>query len=37
MRRFVIAASVALLAGPGAAQQNVDFMGNWVPGGYLAP
>ena len=37
MRRFVIAASVALLAAPAAAQQKVDFMLNWVPGGDHAP
>src|SRR5918994_1428885 len=37
MRRFVIAAAVALTAAPAAAQQKIDFILNWVPGGDHAP
>ena len=37
MRRFVIAAVAALVAAPAAAQQKIDFILNWVPGGDHAP
>jgi len=37
MRRFLIAAAAALAASPAAAQQKIDFMLNWVPGGDHAP
>src|SRR5277367_6496045 len=37
MRRFLIAAAVALTALPAAAQQKLDFILNWVPGGDHAP
>jgi NitT/TauT family transport system substrate-binding protein len=37
MRRFVIAALVAAAAAPAAAQQKLDFILNWVPGGDHAP
>ena len=37
MRRFVIAAFASLLAAPAAAQQKIDFILNWVPGGDHAP
>src|SRR5216117_718259 len=37
MRRFVIAAAAALVAAPAAAQQKIDFILNWVPGGDHAP
>src|SRR3954463_12716041 len=37
MRRLVIAAALAALAGPAAAQQKIDFILNWVPGGDHAP
>src|SRR5438132_317142 len=37
MRRWLIAAAAALVAAPAAAQQRVDFILNWVPGGDHAP
>jgi NitT/TauT family transport system substrate-binding protein len=37
MRRFLIAAAAALVAVPAAAQQKLDFILNWVPGGDHAP
>src|SRR5213592_4553443 len=37
MRRLVIAAAAALVAAPAAAQQKIDFILNWVPGGDHAP
>ena len=37
MGRFVIAAAAALIAAPAAAQQKIDFILNWVPGGDHAP
>ena len=37
MRRILIAAVAALLAAPAAAQQKLDFILNWVPGGDHAP
>ena len=37
MRRFLIAAAVAFTAFPAAAQQKLDFILNWVPGGDHAP
>src|SRR5205085_12309682 len=37
MRRFLIAAAAALTAAPAVAQQQVDFILNWVPGGDHAP
>jgi NitT/TauT family transport system substrate-binding protein len=37
MHRFLIAAAVALTALPAAAQQKLDFILNWVPGGDHAP
>jgi len=37
MRRFLIAAALALAAVPAAAQQKLDFILNWVPGGDHAP
>jgi NitT/TauT family transport system substrate-binding protein len=37
MRRFAIAAIAALIAAPAAAQQKLDFILNWVPGGDHAP
>src|SRR6185503_2940220 len=37
MRRFLIAAAVAFAAFPAAAQQKLDFILNWVPGGDHAP
>src|SRR5574339_947369 len=37
MRRFAIAALIALAASPAAAQQKLDFILNWVPGGDHAP
>src|SRR5436853_485328 len=37
MRRLVIAAAAALIAAPAAAQQKIDFILNWVPGGDHAP
>ncbi|MBC7802780.1 MAG: ABC transporter substrate-binding protein [Candidatus Parcubacteria bacterium] len=37
MLRFLIAAAVVLSAAPAAAQQKLDFILNWVPGGDHAP
>src|ERR671935_1635043 len=37
MRRFLIAAAAALTATPAVAQQKIDFILNWVPGGDHAP
>ena len=37
MRRLVLAAVAALIAAPAAAQQKLDFILNWVPGGDHAP
>src|SRR5436190_6139234 len=37
MRRFLIAAAMAFAAFPAAAQQKLDFILNWVPGGDHAP
>ena len=37
MRRFVVAALFAAAAAPAAAQQKLDFILNWVPGGDHAP
>src|ERR671919_881706 len=37
MRSFLIAAAAALFAAPAAAQQKIDFILNWVPGGDHAP
>ncbi|HWI36761.1 MAG TPA: ABC transporter substrate-binding protein [Burkholderiales bacterium] len=37
MRRLVIAAAAAAFAVPAAAQQKIDFILNWVPGGDHAP
>jgi len=37
MRRFILAAVAALVAAPAAAQQKLDFILNWVPGGDHAP
>jgi len=37
MRRFLIAAAIAFAAFPAAAQQKLDFILNWVPGGDHAP
>ena len=37
MRRFLIAAVAAFAAAPAAAQQKLDFILNWVPGGDHAP
>jgi len=37
MRRFLIAAALASVAVPAAAQQKLDFILNWVPGGDHAP
>jgi len=37
MRKFVVAALAALAALPAAAQQKLDFILNWVPGGDHAP
>jgi NitT/TauT family transport system substrate-binding protein len=37
MRRFLIAVATALTATPAAAQQQLDFILNWVPGGDHAP
>src|SRR5688500_19685104 len=37
MRRLIIAAATALAATPAAAQQKLDFILNWVPGGDHAP
>ena len=37
MQRFFIAALIAAAAAPAAAQQKLDFILNWVPGGDHAP
>ena len=37
MRRIFVAAVLAAAAAPAAAQQNLDFILNWVPGGDHAP
>ena len=37
MRRFLIAAAAAFATFPAAAQQKLDFILNWVPGGDHAP
>jgi NitT/TauT family transport system substrate-binding protein len=37
MRRFLVAAALASIAVPAAAQQKLDFILNWVPGGDHAP
>src|SRR5271167_52287 len=37
MHRFLIAAAIAFTAFPAAAQQKLDFILNWVPGGDHAP
>ncbi|MDF3009547.1 MAG: nitrate transporter substrate-binding protein [Burkholderiales bacterium] len=37
MRRFLIAAAATAIAAPAAAQQRIDFILNWVPGGDHAP
>jgi len=37
MRRFLIAAALASISVPAAAQQKLDFILNWVPGGDHAP
>src|SRR4029079_6355777 len=37
MRNFVVAALAALAALPAAAEQKLDFILNWVPGGDHAP
>jgi NitT/TauT family transport system substrate-binding protein len=37
MQRFFVAALIAALAAPAAAQQKLDFFLNWVPGGDHAP
>jgi NitT/TauT family transport system substrate-binding protein len=37
MRRLLIAVATALAATPAAAQQKLDFILNWVPGGDHAP
>ena len=37
MQKTFIAALIALAAGPAAAQQKLDFILNWVPGGDHAP
>src|SRR5690242_21843177 len=37
MRRFIVAAAAALAASPAVAQQRIDFILNWVPGGDHAP
>src|SRR5688500_20186200 len=37
MRRLIIAAATALAATPAAAQQKLDFILNWAPGGDHAP
>jgi NitT/TauT family transport system substrate-binding protein len=37
MRRFIIAAAAALAAIPALAQERIDFILNWVPGGDHAP
>ncbi len=37
MRRILIAAAATLVAAPAVAQQKMDFILNWVPGGDHAP
>jgi len=37
MRRFIVAALIAAATAPAAAQQKLDFILNWVPGGDHAP
>jgi NitT/TauT family transport system substrate-binding protein len=37
MRTFVVAVALASIAAPAGAQQKVDFILNWVPGGDHAP
>ena len=37
MRRFLIAAAAALAAAPAVAEEKIDFILNWVPGGDHAP
>ena len=37
MRRIFVAALLAAVAAPAAAQQKLDFFLNWVPGGDHAP
>ena len=37
MRRLLIAAAAAAIASPAMAQQKIDFILNWVPGGDHAP
>jgi NitT/TauT family transport system substrate-binding protein len=37
MRQFIAAALIAVFAAPAAAQQKLDFILNWVPGGDHAP
>jgi len=37
MRKFLIAAAAAMAATPAVAQQKMDFILNWVPGGDHAP
>ena len=37
MRRIFVAALLAAAAAPAAAQQKLDFILNWVPGGDHAP
>jgi len=37
MRRFLVAGLIAAAAAPAAAQQKLDFILNWVPGGDHAP
>jgi NitT/TauT family transport system substrate-binding protein len=37
MRRLTLSVVLALLAAPAAAQQKIDFILNWVPGGDHAP
>src|SRR5438128_11747755 len=37
MRKFIIAASAAAFSFPALAQQKIDFILNWVPGGDHAP
>ena len=37
MRKILVAAAAALIAAPAAAQQKLDFILNWVPGGDHAP
>ena len=37
MQKTILALLIALAAGPAAAQQKLDFILNWVPGGDHAP